>query len=129
MSWNILAEISKLCTSRLAVRQKSCCQAEQAVFSRSAAFSIVVVRKMLMLIHVTWFMYANVLQEERHLSGVVLTAPELSQLPFLLKTEAILCLLGCSAGFSEESLDPVKGGSCYQKVVTQLVGRGPKVKS
>lgn len=71
------------CTTRLAMRQKSCCQAEQAVFSWSIAFSIVVVRTMLILIHVIGFMYSNVLQEEGCLDGVVLTAPELSQLLFL----------------------------------------------
>lgn len=83
MPWSTSAEIPKLCTTRLAMRQKSCCQAEQAVFSWSVAFSIVVVRTMLILIPVTGFMYSNVIQEERCLNYVVLTAPDLSQLLFL----------------------------------------------
>lgn len=83
MSWSTSAEIPELCTTRLTMRQKSCCQAEQAVFSWSVVFSIVVVRTMLILIHVIGFMDSNMLREGRCLNGVVLTAPELSQLLFL----------------------------------------------
>lgn len=83
MPWSTSAEIPKLCTTRFAMRQKSWCQAEQAVFSWSVAFSIVVVRTMLILIPVTGFMYSNVIQEERCLNYVVLATPDLSQLLFL----------------------------------------------
>lgn len=65
------------------MRQKSRCRAEQAVFSWSVAFSIVVVRTTLILVPVIGYMYSNVLQEEICLSDVVLTAPELSQILFL----------------------------------------------
>lgn len=117
-------KIPKLCTSRLAMRWKSCCQAEQAVFSWSVAFSVVVVRTVLIVIPFTRFMYSNLLQEEGCLNDVVLTAPELSQVLFLsVKSRSHSVPPRLLNRIFRGKSWPFWGGSCYQNLVTQLVGR------